>query len=388
LPKSLFRPLLQKAHSAPNIGAHIGPTLLEQTFREKYFYPKLKEQIQEYCDACILCQIGKSDLHKISISPGNIRASYPRQIVALDLALSFPETPKKEIGILLIVDLFSSYCVATPIKTKLSKEILNKFIYTYAMQCQNPLIIRSDSESGIIMGEFKEYCDMHDIKQVPCSSGSSWINSPAEKKIHVIKDQLRCIIAQSNNKADWTKILPQICCVNNNTVRSGHFTPYEIFFGCKNSKQTDMILKIDAKSDMSSYIDAKRRINDQITQLQQDHLSKHYDKIINKYNKNKVEKTFKQGELVWLKNIRIPSLTGNAINPRYLGPYRILQIIDTVTAIIMHSTNGAVYRRHFNFLKPCIINDNSIIIPDGWDHDFTQTETAGPRRSERIMSKL
>ena len=107
-----------------------------------------------------------------------------------------------------------------------------------------------------------------------------------------------------------------------------------------------------------------------------------------KYNKNKTVPTFKVGDLVWLKRISIPTLTGNALNPKFDGPYRILSIIDKVTAWIIHVHIGTIIRRHFNHLKAVMYDEKEqIIVNTNWDIDLAEEKEPERRRSERLKKR-
>ena len=87
---------------------------------------------------------------------------------------------------------------------------------------------------------------------------------------------------------------------------------------------------------------------------------------------------------MWLKNIKIPTLSGNALNPKYLGPYRVMKIIDNVTAVVIHTATGVILKRHFNFFKPVIFGENNVTpTKEGWDINLVDEVTVGPRRSDR-----
>ena len=387
LPEALFKPLLYRSHSDSNYGAHIGSSHTLQTMRSKYFYPDMKHVIEEYCKSCLLCQIGKDDFQRRSISPGNLRANRPRQIVAIDLSFSFPKTPKGHLGIAVMVDLFSNFCVAAPIRSKHSKELLEMFKFMYIIPFGIPESIRSDSESGMMGGEFHDYCKQHEISQYPCSSGSPWVNSQVEKKIHHLKDQMRTIQAELKNKADWVSLIPRILGVNNNTVKTGKYTPYNIMFGSENTRRNEILSSIHTCCDIDSYFLTIKKVNAHIQELTNLHLGKHFLEGTEKYNENKIEREFKVDDLVWLKNIKIPTLTGNALNVKFLGPYKIIEIIDKVTALITHINTGSTMRRHFNFLKPLKIQNDTILLPIKWDESLVSQDKQQIRQSERLKIK-
>jgi hypothetical protein len=384
LPEVIFASLMFRIHSSLEFGAHGGSNLTEKTLREKYYFPNLKERVSDYCKECIWCQMGRDYHQPKSVTYGNLRPSMSRQMIAIDLAFSFPRTTSGEVGIMIMVDLFSAYTIAIPIRTKESSELLKVYMRSWELPLGKPEYIRSDGESGICKGEFALHCTLTGIKQVPCSSGASWVNSAAEKKIHILKDQLRAMQAGCKNPQAWEKLIMKILYVNNSTVRSGRFTPSELMFGQKIMSPYDVMNETHKAVDLNDYMKQVTKTKEQITKLQNEHLKSKFEKAMMVYNEKKVTKPFKENELVWLKNIKIPSLSGNALNPKYLGPYRVMKIIDNVTAMVIHTETGVVLTRHFNFLKPVTFSEISVgQAPEAWDIDLVEETRVGPRRSER-----
>ena len=386
LPKILFNSIMYQNHASPMSGAHGGPKTSGSTIRNRYFYPNLERSMKEYCDNCIWCQMGKDHREPKSISHGNLVAGRPRTLLAIDLAMSFPRLPSGETGVFILTDTFSAFAIAVPIKDKSSESILGAFRIAWVLTMGSPLYIRCDGELGIV-GEktvFNKYCDEHNIKLMPCSSGASWVNGHAEKKVHIIKDQLRALKAHLRPGQSWRSMLENIIEVNNNTVKSGRFTPNEIQFGEKISA-FDVMLTTNTCATLNDYMDNRIEAHEQVIAIHKAHLLDKFEKMVAKYNVGKKEKQFVKGDLVWLKNIKIPSETGNALRPKFLGPYKILDITHKLTALIMNMHTGSIFNRHFNFLKPVKFNIDKRLIPSdlSWDIDLTAPEPSQLRKSAR-----
>ncbi len=396
LPIMLFEPLMLKIHAAPLIGSHVGPKNTYDTLKNIYYFKDMKEMIQEYVDHCVFCQIGKNYGLLKTVSHGNVRATRPREIIAIDLSFSFEKTKQGEIGIMLILDLYSGFTVAAPIKSKHSGELLKKLRYTYLMQFQLPLIIRSDSETSFLHGEFADFCKANKIEQRPCSSGAQWGNGAAEKRLHMLKCQLSAAMADTSHTFSWVELLPHIIMVNNNTVKIGDKTPHQLMFNTVDNWSYDLSAHWPQRFSENEFEECNRQLEEYFKQIRQLELDKHYAKILREYNAGKVVRNINIGDFQWLLNIKIPQGTGNALRPRYLGPYKVIDIVDKVTAVLIHIHTGSIIRRHFNFLKPVKFDAGRLILPTGWDIEFKpkestdnkmrDNETPPLRRSERIRN--
>lgn len=196
---------------------------------------------------------------------------------------------------------------------------------------------------------------------------------------------MKAVSAQCHSTKDWEIMIVRILRTNNNTVKSGEFTPSEIMFGRQVKSPFDIISKSYPCANIYDYMEAKKALKERIDTLQQAHLKSKFEKMIEKYNRNKVMPTYEVDDLVWLKRIKISSLSGNALNPKFDGPFKIISIVDKVTAWIIHVHTGTIIRRHFNHLKPVIYNKNDeIIVNQNWDMTFEDILAQNVRRSERI----
>ncbi len=385
LPQILVRPTFIKHHDMDISGIHVGPSLLYDTINARYFIPNLSQQIRDYTQSCLFCQMSINTFIPPSISPGNLTASKPREAIAIDLAFSFPKTAHGDIGIITIVDLFSQFCLAFPISSKNSKHLLNKFLYGYIMQFGHPKHIRIDGERGLELAHFKSFCDKHNIELHPISSGASWGNASVERRIVTIKRQLTAISLQSP-QVNWSDVLPQLCMINNNLIRNSQtsFTPAEIMFGPSQDSEFQQILNYNKQLSIDDFVANANECRKFVRNMHKSNLDSASRSKLEAFNSSRTERQFSVGDIVWLKNIKIPTESGNALRQKFLGPYKILSIEHNVTAVIVHLLTGAVLRRHFNFLKPVIFDHNHLFLPNDWDLILINKPSSPLRRSPRL----
>ena len=91
-------------------------------------------------------------------------SSKPRSTVDIDIAPDFPPD-RGHHHIIIFVDFASNFVTIKPLKTKTSKEILEKFL-EHVATFGIPHIVRHDNEKGITDGEFKKFCETNMIEQV------------------------------------------------------------------------------------------------------------------------------------------------------------------------------------------------------------------------------
>ncbi|KAE9333740.1 hypothetical protein PR003_g13870 [Phytophthora rubi] len=111
VPKPLQQDVLHHYHSSLEEGRQgIGRTY--QRIRDHFHWRGLYRSVQRYVGECVDCETGKGRPTLQGESPGNIQATYPFQIIAMDHILSLPKSRKGNTELQIWVDLFTGYVIA------------------------------------------------------------------------------------------------------------------------------------------------------------------------------------------------------------------------------------------------------------------------------------
>ncbi|KAE8981574.1 hypothetical protein PR001_g23963 [Phytophthora rubi] len=111
VPESLQQDVLHHYHSSLE-GGHQGIGRIYQLNRDHFHWTGLYRSVQRYVGECVECETGKGRPTLQGESPGNIRATYPFQIIAMDHIPSLPKSQKGNTELLIWVDLFTGYVIA------------------------------------------------------------------------------------------------------------------------------------------------------------------------------------------------------------------------------------------------------------------------------------
>ncbi|KAE8914804.1 hypothetical protein PF005_g11180 [Phytophthora fragariae] len=111
VPKPLQQDVLHHYHSSLEGGRQgIGRTY--QRIRDHFRWRGIYRSVQRYVGECVDCETGKGRPTLQGESPGNIQATYPFQIIAMDHIPSLPKSRKGNTELLIWVDLFTGYVIA------------------------------------------------------------------------------------------------------------------------------------------------------------------------------------------------------------------------------------------------------------------------------------
>ncbi|KAE9163432.1 hypothetical protein PF005_g30448 [Phytophthora fragariae] len=106
VPETLQQDVLHHYHSSLE-GGHQGIGRTYQRIRDHFHWRGLYRSVQRYVGECVDCETGKGRPTLQGESPGNIQATYPFQIIAMDHIPSLPKSHKGNTELLIWVDLFT-----------------------------------------------------------------------------------------------------------------------------------------------------------------------------------------------------------------------------------------------------------------------------------------
>ncbi|OWZ08368.1 reverse transcriptase [Phytophthora megakarya] len=111
VPETLQSDVLHHYHTTLE-GGHQGVGRTYQRIRDHFHWRGLYRSVQRYVGECVDCETGKGKPVIRGESPGNLHATYPFQIVAMDHIPSLPRSHKGNTDLLIWVDLFTGYVIA------------------------------------------------------------------------------------------------------------------------------------------------------------------------------------------------------------------------------------------------------------------------------------
>ena len=200
LPAVLVNMIIDSEHQGP-LGAHLAPKRVFLSLRERYHFPSMEAQVTQRIKQCVPCQLNMyttTKSHKLHMTT---TSSKPRSTVGIDIAPDFPPD-RGHHHIIIFVDFASNFVTIKPLKTRTSKEILEKFLEHVAM-FEIPHTVRHDKKKGITEGDFKRFCETNMIEQVTGLPNKGQTNGRVESQIRNIKHALRSTTTSNSSKDKW-----------------------------------------------------------------------------------------------------------------------------------------------------------------------------------------
>lgn len=222
--------ILQALHDS-GIGGHSGFNATYQCIKQLFAWPKLKESVKQYVQACAMCQQAKVEHMKL---PGLLQPllvpTDTWSIVSMDFIEGLPNSHNK-IVIMVVIDKFSKYAHFLPLAhpftaLQVAQCYLNQVYKLHGL----PTAIISDRDRIFASSVWQELFRLSDTKLLMSSSYHPQTNGQTERLNQCLETFLRCLVSACLRK--WLDWLPLAEYWYNTTFHSAlGKTPFEVLYG-------------------------------------------------------------------------------------------------------------------------------------------------------------
>lgn len=237
LPECLKQEVLTSLHDDHG---HQGIERTTQLIRERCFWPGMSHDIENHCQKCDRCVVAKAVRPKVRTFPGNLTASCPLDVVAIDFTTLEKSTDGRE-NVLIVTDVFSKFAQAYPAHDQkastVAKLLTEGWFYRYGV----PKRLHSDQGRSFEGDLMKQLCQLYRIDKSRTTPYHPEGNGQCERFNRTLHDLLRSL--PPVQKRRWPQALPKILFAYNTTphASTGH-SPFQLMFGQKGRLPIDFLL--------------------------------------------------------------------------------------------------------------------------------------------------
>ena len=342
VPKKLQMMIARYFHMS-NLFQHQGVQRTYATIKQRFYWKNMIDTIENMCKSCTHCQHIKR-VTEGKVATQKIICSKPFEMVAMDIVGPLPITSNGNRYILTIMDYFTRYVHAIPLKRITAGTVAKAIIDNWILKYGTPDAILSDNGTQFKNRVLEKIYQILNIKQKFATPYHPQTNGMIERFHRFMKERLS-IRANANrldyfSKDDWDAYLAAILHAYNATVHSAtNYTPFELLYGSKVKLPIDLkrIRAMHKKEFrnldeyMNQFIDALRIIRNDSFRIQWEKKMK----VEEKQKKMQQNYTFEVGELVARRNMAA-SKNQTSLGPqgKWIGPYEVIEAFD----------NGVSYR--------------------------------------------
>ena len=241
VPKVLQSETLQRVHSE----MHFGQARTRQLMRKSYFWIGLTRDVKTQCRTCQVCQKAKpSKRPKEPLGSVEYGSTEPGEAVGMDVG-TLPWADGDYRYFLLMVDLFSHYIEAVPLKDQTAKSIVNAFLEGWVYRGHGvPKVVLTDQGKNVDGLVIAELCRDFGIEKRHTTPYHPESDGMAERHIGFVKQVIRCLILERDlEKGSWPSVLPEVTFYCNSLDNaSSKVSPHMLAFGRQPRSPIDALI--------------------------------------------------------------------------------------------------------------------------------------------------
>ena len=255
LPESLRQEVLEQLHD--NMG-HLGQDRVQDLARNRFFWPKMSEEIEEYIRSCGRCVRRKASTN-VKAPMLSIVTSQPLELVCMDYLTVEPSHGCE--NILVITDHFTKYAIAIATRNQTAKTTARVLFENFIVHYGFPSKLHSDQGRNFEGDVIRELCKLGGMEKSRTTPYHPMGNGLCERFNRTLMSMLGTL--EEERKSNWSKYLTSLTHSYNCTKHdSTGFSPYFLMFGREPKLPVDVMFGIGSEdkeeTTYSTYVETLR----------------------------------------------------------------------------------------------------------------------------------
>ena len=354
VPESLKAFVLGQHHNL-ELHGHQGRKRTTTMVCNRYHWPHMRKDIARWVGACSGCKRRKTPRPMNSGLTEIALATEPWRTVGIDIQGPLPTTADGYKWILTIVDQFSRWPLAIPLRTRTSTEIATALFQHLITVHGTPKVILSDMGKELISQGIKQLCTLWGVRKVATGGYNPQGNAFCERFHRYLNSAITILKPGNEDTPGWDMLIHAVlfsyrCSTNDATGYSPYFLlngreprlPDELNFSPENDNEPEYVEEYVAK------------IHQNLKQAFELARQQQYASAVENYERanHKTNPDFKVNDLLYLwehsskeshnsksahedeRKVRDQKLPKKWTNP-WTGPYPFLKFVSARRAVIL-----------------------------------------------------
>lgn len=223
-----IKKILEEAHDSFS-GGHFGVNKTLEKIRKRFYRTSCKQDVEEWCKSCNICisKQGSLGKGKSPLQIYNVGAPFER--IQMDVLGPLPTTTSENRYLLVIVDCFTKWVEAFPLKNIRAKIIAEVFVNQVISRHGVPLEVHTDQGRNFESRLFAEVMALLGIRKTRTTALHPQSDGQVERQHRTIVNFLAKFV--SGNQKDWDRWIPMfLLAYRTSKHETTGVTPAELYF--------------------------------------------------------------------------------------------------------------------------------------------------------------
>ena len=354
VPRKFRRLVLSECHDSLWSGGHLGRDKTKDKLRDNYYFPRMDQYVDIWIKTCPICLSTKrKHPTKLVVPLGTITAQKTWDLLCIDLWDAGVISDRGHKYVLTIVDAFSKYALAIPIKDKRAKTIASKLYKHVFSKFGYPDRLHSDNGLEFCNAVLKALCEQFGITKTHTTAYHPQGNAFAERIHQFFRNALAAFVGR--DQRDWDLLIPALVNVYLESIHTalGGFTPAQVMFGreMRNPTTPQNEVIITSEANIPIYVAKLKLALDRAQEIISALVREKQFKNI-KPSLGKTTLSYDVGDKVGLEIESLPAgVKSTKLFPRYSGPYTVSKAAHGGRVLYLTDINGKERKVPVSILK-------------------------------------
>ncbi|GFS61079.1 retrovirus-related Pol polyprotein from transposon 412 [Trichonephila clavipes] len=229
LPRSRIPEVLKELHGSPT-GGHFGVMKTLHRVRERFFWGKVRADVEQWCKSCDACSARKGPKIRSRGKLHRYNVGAPFERIAFDILEPLPRTASGNKYLLVVMDYFTKWPEVYPIPDQEAPTVAEAVVQHWISRYGVPLQLHSDQGRNFVSAVLKGVCELLGIEKTKTTPLHPQSDGMVERFNRTILNNLSLMV--SKNQQDWDQKVPLFLLAYRSAVHeTTGYSPSQMLFG-------------------------------------------------------------------------------------------------------------------------------------------------------------
>jgi transposase InsO family protein len=326
--------------------------------QRRAYWPGWQRDVRRYCQHCQECTTYHRGVPKRQGLLQPCLVGEPWERVAIDLTGPHPKSRSGHVFILTIIDLFTKWAEAIPIRNKEAITVARALFDVVFSRFGVPMQLLSDNGREFDNIVLKELCRLLEIDKIRTTVYKASTNGGIERFHRTLNTLLGKVVA--TNQRNWDECLPSVMgAYRASRHEATGYSPNFMMLGRENLAPIDVVLGLPAEEE-SLYVSSDEFVNNKLQMMREAYrfaretMGNRAERAKRTYDMRVRPSRYQVGQWTYYYSPRRYVGRSPKWQRMFTGPFLITKVMGPVNVQLQATKKAQPFIAHVDKLKKCL----------------------------------